>query len=70
MNDTSTPEKLSDAGNRMVNLVGRLIVTTVVAMIFVGMWFLVYTGRMTAEPLILLSGVIIGYLARYGREQV
>jgi uncharacterized membrane protein len=53
---------------RVYGLFFRALIGVFVLVIFVGLGLLVYVGRLDGEALILLSGVIIGYLARMGTE--
>ena len=39
--------------------------TLLVVVLFVGMGYLVYVGEMSEGPLVLFTGVILGYLLRY-----
>jgi len=41
-----------------------LVATVVVLVLFAGMGFLVYRGRMDASPFVLMTGVVLGYLLR------
>ena len=68
--DTSASDRLQHAGTRLLGLVTRVLVTVVILTIFAGMWYLVYTQRMSPEPLILMIGLVLGYLARLGQELV
>jgi hypothetical protein len=53
---------------RVYDLFFRALIGVFVLVIFVGLALLVYVARLEGEALVLLSGVIIGYLARMGTE--
>ena len=53
---------------RVYSLLFRAFVGLFVLVIFAGLGMLVYADRLSGEALVLLSGVIIGYLARMGTE--
>jgi hypothetical protein len=64
MPSEGTRRRLQEAGlsaYRGAVLLGALVI---VLGMFVGMAFLVSEGRMSAGPLVLFSGVILGYLLR------
>lgn len=46
------------------------VATLLVLILYLGMAFLVYRGRMTDGPLILFTGVLLGYLLRSARGQI
>lgn len=63
-------QRLQEAGlsaYRAAVLAGTLVI---VLGMFVGMAYLVATGRMSAGPLVLFSGVILGYILRSLREVI
>ena len=41
-----------------------LVATVIVLVLFAGMGFLVYHGRMETGPFVLMIGVVLGYLLR------
>lgn len=55
---------------RVYHGVTRAFIAALVLAVFVGLGVLVYVGRLDGEAIVLLSGVIIGYLARMGSESL
>jgi hypothetical protein len=68
MTEQSASDRLPRAGTHALDAVTQILVTTVILAVFAGMGFLVYTGRMSSDPLILLAGLVVGYLGRVGQE--
>lgn len=57
-------EQLRAAGMTAWRTAVLLVATVVVLVLFAGMGFLVYRGRMDASPFVLMTGVVLGYLLR------
>lgn len=59
---------LGQPARKAYGLFVRVTIALFVLVVFVGLGVLVYVGRLDGEALVLLAGVIIGYLARLGTE--
>lgn len=70
MGHEATREKISDVGARVNSLLFRAITAAVVLVIFIGLAFLVYVGRVESGALLLYAGVIIGYLIHATQQAV
>ena len=56
--------QLREAGMTAWRTAVLLVATVIVLVLFAGMGFLVYHGRMEAGPFVLMIGVVLGYLLR------
>jgi len=56
--------QLREAGLTAWRTAVVLVATVIVLVLFAGMGFLVYRGRMEAGPFVLMTGVVLGYLLR------
>lgn len=68
--EDSSKERLREAGARLHSVLLRAIAAVVVLVIFAGLAFLVYRGRMGEDGLLLYAGVIVGYLMHATKESV
>lgn len=59
---------LGTPARKAYGLFVRVTIALFVLVVFVGLGVLVYVGELQGEALVLLAGVIIGYLARLGTE--
>jgi anti-sigma-K factor RskA len=57
-------ERVREAGVTAWRAVVLAVAVLLVLAIYAGMAFLVYRGEMTEGPLILFSGVVLGYVLR------
>ena len=70
MNNDSPQQKLKEAGFTAWRLAILGVATLLILILYVGMAYLVFLGRMTDGPLILFTGVILGYILRSVRDWV
>lgn len=64
MGEIDYSEKIRDVGSTAYRTAILAVATLLVLIMFGGMAFLVYAGRMSDGPLILFTGVILGYILR------
>lgn len=57
-------ERLQNAGMTAFRATILAVATILVIILYAGMAFLVYQGQMSDGPLILFTGVLLGYLLR------
>lgn len=70
MTTEETKDKLRDAGITAWRATMLATVTVLVLILYLGMAVLVYQGQMGDGPLVLFTGVILGYLLRAVRGLV
>lgn len=70
MTTEETKDKLRDAGITAWRATMLATVTVLVLILYLGMAVLVYQGQMADGPLVLFTGVILGYLLRAVRGLV
>lgn len=68
MSDESPQARLKEAGITAWRLVVLGVGVMLILVLYVGMAYLVYMGRMEDGPIILFTGVILGYLLRSVRN--
>lgn len=64
MDTNQAREQLRDAGVGAWRMTVLVVATLLVVMLYVGMAYLVYRGQVADGPLVLFTGVILGYLLR------
>lgn len=64
MDESTGSDRLRKAGATAWRTTVLLLTTLLVALLFVGMGYLVYRGEISEGPLVLMTGVILGYLLR------
>lgn len=64
MSSESVQRRLKEAGFTAWRLIIFAAAIALILTLYVGMAVLVYRGRMSAGPMILFTGVILGYLLR------
>lgn len=62
MDTNQAREQLRDAGVGAWRMTVLVVATLLVVMLYVGMAYLVYRGQVADGPLVLFTGVILGYL--------
>lgn len=65
-----TGQRLRQVGTTAWRTTVLALFTLIVLVMFVGMAFLVYRGRMDDGPLIIFAGVLLGYLLRAVQEVI
>lgn len=70
MNHETTEERIQNVGSKVNSLVLRSITAIVVLVMFAGLAFLVYIGRVEADALLLYAGVILGYMIHATKQAV
>lgn len=68
MSEETTEGRIRDVGARLNSLVLRTIAALVVLVIFAGLAFLVFVGKVESDALLLFAGVILGYIIHATRE--
>ncbi|WP_276302037.1 hypothetical protein [Halorussus lipolyticus] len=64
MDETSRSDRLRKAGATAWRTTVLVLATLLVALLFVGMGYLVYRGEISEGPFVLMTGVVLGYLLR------
>jgi ascorbate-specific PTS system EIIC-type component UlaA len=64
MSNDSPQQKIKEAGFTAWRLAILGVATLLILILYLGMAYLVFLDRMTDGPLILLTGVILGYILR------
>ena len=70
MSDESRRADIRQVGQTAWRTTVLVAATLLILTMFVGMGFLVYRGRMSDGPLILFSGVILGYILRSAHKLI
>jgi hypothetical protein len=70
MSETSGKGRLRKAGVTAWRTLVLLVSALLVLVLFGGMAYLVYRGKMSDGPLVLFAGVILGYVLRLVQEHV
>ncbi len=70
MSEGSRQTKLKEAGLTAWRLSILSVATVLVLVLYLGMAYLVYMGRMEDGPIILFTGVLLGYLLRSVRDWI
>jgi len=70
MTQETTQTKLKEAGLTAWRMAILGIAALLILVFYLGMAYLVYQGRMEDGPIILFTGVILGYLLRSVRDWV
>lgn len=63
-------ERVKQAGARLQAVLMRAIAAVVVLVIFAGLAFLVFEGRLDGGALLLYAGVILGYIIHATKQRV
>ena len=70
MSHETAEERIRDVGARLNSLILRTITALVVLVMFAGLAFLVYVGRIDSGALLLYAGVILGYIIHATKQAV
>lgn len=70
MSEAPSSDRLRAAGSRAWQTLVVLVSAVLVALLFTGMAYLVYRGELSEGPLVLFSGVVLGYLLRVVQDYV
>lgn len=70
MDERTSTKQLRDVGVTAWRATILAVATLLVLILYLGMAFLVYRGQMADGPLILFTGVLLGYLLRSARGQL
>lgn len=70
MDERTPKQRLRQVGTTAWRTTVLALFTLIVLVMFVGMAFLVYRGRMDDGPLIIFAGVLLGYLLRAVQEVI
>lgn len=70
MSEDGAAEKVKQVGARLQGVLMRAIAAIVVLVIFAGLAFLVFEGRLDGGALLLYAGVILGYIIHATKQGV
>lgn len=70
MGQETSKKQLREVGVTAWRATVLAVATLLVLILYLGMVFLVYRGQMSDGPLILFTGVLLGYLLRSARGKV
>ena len=68
MSSETPQQRIKEAGLTAWRVSILSIATLLILVFYLGMAYLVYVGRMADGPLVLFTGVILGYLLRAVRD--
>jgi hypothetical protein len=63
-------ERVKRAGATAWRTTVLVTATVLVAVLFVGMAYLVYVGELSEGPLVLFTGIVLGYVLRFVQSVV
>ena len=70
MSDEPAQQKIKEAGLTAWRTSLLAVATALVLVLYAGMAYLVYLDRVSSGPLVLFTGVLLGYLLRAVRDWV
>ena len=70
MSQDSPADRVKEAGARVQAILMRAIAAAVVVIVFAGLAFLVWEGRIDGGALLLYAGVILGYIIHATKQSV